>query len=118
MQSLVFSSSHIIYRLATPTLFLFLSVGEMAKAVTILLLLLGAVYLRICCAASLNSSAIDRSSLLAIKKHIDSDILANNWSQQTSFCTWIGVTCSPRHPRVISLELSNMKSETSHSSRP
>ncbi|KAH6775738.1 hypothetical protein C2S52_013299 [Perilla frutescens var. hirtella] len=51
---------------------------------------------------------MDQSSLLAIKKHINSDILAKNWSQQTFFCTWIGVICSRRHPRVISLDLSNM----------
>ncbi|KAH6831756.1 hypothetical protein C2S53_008375 [Perilla frutescens var. hirtella] len=73
-----------------------------------MLLFLGALYLRIFFAASLNSSTTDESSLLAIKKHINSDILAKNWSQETSFCSWIGVICSRRHPRVISLDLSNM----------
>ncbi|KAH6835663.1 hypothetical protein C2S53_010541 [Perilla frutescens var. hirtella] len=72
------------------------------------LVFLGVLYLRICCAASVNSSTVDQSSLLAIKNHISSDILAHNWSQDTSFCSWIGVVCSRMHPRVISLDLSSM----------
>ncbi|KAH6775737.1 hypothetical protein C2S52_013298 [Perilla frutescens var. hirtella] len=43
-----------------------------------------------------------------MKKHINSDILATNWSQDASFCSWIGVICRRRHPRVFSLDLSNM----------
>ncbi|KAK4487016.1 hypothetical protein RD792_006331 [Penstemon davidsonii] len=53
----------------------------------------------------------DEGSLLAIKSHITSDpnnILANNWSVGTDFCTWIGVTCSRRRPRVTVLNLFNM----------
>ncbi|KAL3848773.1 hypothetical protein ACJIZ3_010655 [Penstemon smallii] len=54
--------------------------------------------------------ATDEQSLLAIKAHITdpNKILATNWSQGTSFCTWIGVTCSRRHPRVTALNLFNM----------
>ncbi|KAH6825112.1 hypothetical protein C2S53_018900 [Perilla frutescens var. hirtella] len=79
----------------------------MGKSAT-MLLLLGVLYLRICFSATVNSSTVDESSLLAMKKHIISDILAKNWSQETSFCSWIGVICSRKHPRVISLNLSNM----------
>ncbi|KAM7264388.1 hypothetical protein ACFE04_002071 [Oxalis oulophora] len=52
-----------------------------------------------------------RSSLLAIKDHITSDpfhILVQNWSSDTSFCNWVGVSCGARHLRVIALNLSNM----------
>ncbi|KAL8510902.1 hypothetical protein ACS0TY_017643 [Phlomoides rotata] len=65
-------------------------------------------YLSICSAASLNMSNTDMSSLLALKSGFNSHILANNWSQETSFCTWIGVTCSPSHLRVTGLDLSRM----------
>ncbi|KAL2529058.1 putative LRR receptor-like serine/threonine-protein kinase [Forsythia ovata] len=39
----------------------------------------------------------------AFKSQITSDpnkILAKNWSQGTSFCNWIGITCGTRHQRV------------------
>ncbi|XP_057803778.1 probable LRR receptor-like serine/threonine-protein kinase At3g47570 [Salvia miltiorrhiza] len=35
-------------------------------------------------------------------------LLATNWTNSTSVCTWIGVTCSFRHQRVAALNLSNM----------
>ncbi|KAL8510831.1 hypothetical protein ACS0TY_017589 [Phlomoides rotata] len=60
-------------------------------------------------AASLNMSTNDESSLLALKTTLNSDVLAKNWSDKTSFCTWIGVTCSPRYARVTALNLSNMR---------
>ncbi|KAL3820090.1 hypothetical protein ACJIZ3_005995 [Penstemon smallii] len=71
----------------------------------------------LCLAASpdLNiSSSGDEHSLLAIKAHITFDannILASNWSEGTNFCTWIGITCSRRHPRVTVLNLFNMSLE-------
>ncbi|KAL8510878.1 hypothetical protein ACS0TY_017626 [Phlomoides rotata] len=73
-----------------------------------IVMFLGVVYLRICLAASINRSFIDESSLLALKNQMNSDIFAN-WSQETSFCSWIGVTCSRRRPRVTGLKLSNMQ---------
>lgn len=79
--------------------------------VAAMVLFLGALYLNFLytsASASLNRSIIDESSLLAKKNHINSDILAKNWSQGTSFCTWIGVICSSRHPRVRGLDLSKM----------
>ncbi|KAL3849196.1 hypothetical protein ACJIZ3_011078 [Penstemon smallii] len=58
------------------------------------------------------NSSTDEYSLLAIKSHIitsyPNNILATNWSQGTSFCTWIGITCSRRRPRVTAIDLFNM----------
>ncbi|KAH6761154.1 hypothetical protein C2S51_018103 [Perilla frutescens var. frutescens] len=77
-----------------------------------LLLLLGVFSLRICCvapAASLNKSGVDEFSLLSIKAYINSDILASNWSKETSFCSWTGIMCGKGHPeRVTALNLSSM----------
>ncbi|KAK4484210.1 hypothetical protein RD792_011432 [Penstemon davidsonii] len=53
----------------------------------------------------------DESSLLALKAQITHDpnnILVKNWTQGSSLCTWIGVTCSRRSPRVTGLNLFNM----------
>ncbi|KAL8506469.1 hypothetical protein ACS0TY_017387 [Phlomoides rotata] len=83
----------------------------MAKDQSSFFVLLGVVclYVRLCFAASsLNMSNTDMSSLLALRSGISSHILASNWSQETSFCTWIGVTCGRRHPRVTTLDLSGM----------
>ncbi|KAI3457169.1 hypothetical protein Pfo_013832 [Paulownia fortunei] len=82
----------------------------METKILIQIMLFGVVYTRICLAASFNSTT-DESSLLALKARITSDphgILAKNWSQGTSFCTWFGVTCSHRHQRVTGLDLFRM----------
>ncbi|CAA3015450.1 LRR receptor-like serine/threonine-protein kinase GSO2 isoform X2 [Olea europaea var. sylvestris] len=68
------------------------------------------LYLFMCAIESLNSST-DEYALLAFKFQITSDpnkILAKNWSQGTSFCNWIGVTCDGRYQRVTGLNLANM----------
>ncbi|XP_057799474.1 receptor kinase-like protein Xa21 isoform X1 [Salvia miltiorrhiza] len=57
------------------------------------------------------SLATDQTALLSLKQHITSDpslLLATNWTNSSSVCSWIGVTCSLRHPRVAALNLSNM----------
>ncbi|KAL7102809.1 hypothetical protein ACP275_08G140800 [Erythranthe tilingii] len=53
----------------------------------------------------------DKSALLALKSHITlepDNILAKNWTNTSSVCSWIGVTCGLRHNRVIALDISNM----------
>ncbi|KAL2496298.1 putative LRR receptor-like serine/threonine-protein kinase [Forsythia ovata] len=68
------------------------------------------LYLFFYVVASLNRST-DEYALLAFKSQITYDpnkILAKNWSQGTSFCNWIGITCGTRHRRVRGLNLANM----------
>ncbi|KAJ6812132.1 putative LRR receptor-like serine/threonine-protein kinase [Iris pallida] len=63
-------------------------------------------------AAALDNST-DLSSLLAFKAASTSggdasDInIAANWTTDAPFCTWVGVGCSRRRPRVVSLNLSS-----------
>ncbi|KAL1533743.1 non-specific serine/threonine protein kinase [Salvia divinorum] len=57
---------------------------------------------------SLNS-VTDKHALISFRNSITSDpnaILSTNWSQNTSVCNWIGVSCSLKHGRVSSLNLS------------
>ncbi|KAK4487075.1 hypothetical protein RD792_006390 [Penstemon davidsonii] len=69
------------------------------------------IFVAIAATSPLNSST-DEHSLLAIKSHIiasdPNNTLASNWSTGTDFCTWIGITCSRKHPRVTELDLYNM----------
>ncbi|WCJ30079.1 Receptor kinase-like protein Xa21 [Euphorbia peplus] len=53
----------------------------------------------------------DEDALLALKAHIINDpqnLLASNWSKDTSVCDWIGITCGTRHRRVRGIRLRNM----------
>ncbi|WCJ30085.1 Leucine-rich repeat protein kinase family protein [Euphorbia peplus] len=53
----------------------------------------------------------DEDALLALKAHITNDpqnLLASNWSKDTSVCDWIGITCGTRHRRVRGIRLRNM----------
>ncbi|EYU22113.1 hypothetical protein MIMGU_mgv1a021589mg [Erythranthe guttata] len=53
----------------------------------------------------------DKSALLAPKSHITLDphnILAQNWTNSSSVCSWIGITCGLRHNRVTAVNLSYM----------
>ncbi|KAK2975471.1 hypothetical protein RJ640_028660 [Escallonia rubra] len=54
----------------------------------------------------------DQYALLAFRAHIinldPQPILATNWSSATPVCNWAGVTCSRRHNRVATLNLSYM----------
>ncbi|KAG7963678.1 hypothetical protein I3843_09G130300 [Carya illinoinensis] len=61
--------------------------------------------------ATIPNIATDQSALLVLKFGIshpnpNHNILASNWSTNTSVCNWIGVTCGSRHHRVIALNLS------------
>jgi LRR receptor-like serine/threonine-protein kinase FLS2 len=54
----------------------------------------------------------DQSALIPFKSKLTSGpnqtVLAGNWSTTTSFCNWIGVSCSRRRQRVTALKLSYM----------
>ncbi|XP_047952432.1 probable LRR receptor-like serine/threonine-protein kinase At3g47570 [Salvia hispanica] len=53
----------------------------------------------------------DRSSLIALKSRISldpQDILTKSWNNESSICSWIGVTCDSRHQRVTQLNLTSM----------
>ncbi|PIN26016.1 Serine/threonine protein kinase [Handroanthus impetiginosus] len=56
----------------------------------------------------------DQLALLALKSSISHDpenIISRNWSTSTLVCTWIGISCSSRHQRVTSLNISYMNLE-------
>ncbi|XP_057515020.1 LRR receptor-like serine/threonine-protein kinase EFR [Actinidia eriantha] len=53
----------------------------------------------------------DQYALLAFKARITLDpknILVNNWTSDTSVCSWIGVVCTARHNRVAALNIPDM----------
>ncbi|KAH0776002.1 hypothetical protein KY290_007413 [Solanum tuberosum] len=57
-----------------------------------------------------NSNVTDKEALLAFRNLITSPthFLANNWTNNTSFCSWFGVSCSPKRLRVVTLDLSSL----------
>ncbi|KAF3636163.1 putative LRR receptor-like serine/threonine-protein kinase-like [Capsicum annuum] len=57
------------------------------------------------------SNETDQHALLAFRNVTTSPrhFLANNWTKNTSFCSWLGVTCSSRRQRVVALALPNLK---------
>ncbi|KAJ8564921.1 hypothetical protein K7X08_001381 [Anisodus acutangulus] len=58
-----------------------------------------------------SSNETDQEALLAFQNHITSpsNFLANNWTKNTCFCSWFGVTCSEKRQRVVALALANMQ---------
>ncbi|MCD7452844.1 hypothetical protein HAX54_018285 [Datura stramonium] len=72
-------------------------------------LVISVLVLLLCCMQGHLLAADDQSALLAFKSHITFDpfaVLATNWSEGSSFCNWIGISCSTRHhERVTSLVL-------------
>ncbi|XP_059315640.1 LRR receptor-like serine/threonine-protein kinase EFR [Lycium ferocissimum] len=58
-----------------------------------------------------SSNETDQEALLAFQNLITSPshFLANNWTKNTSFCSWFGVTCSSKSQKVGSLVLPNLQ---------
>ncbi|XP_024195837.2 LRR receptor-like serine/threonine-protein kinase EFR [Rosa chinensis] len=80
-------------------------------------LLYGVLLLQFLCSlhfavSSANSNFTDQSALLAIQSKLTFDptktVLGGNWTTTTSFCNWIGVSCSKQRQRVTALNLSYM----------
>ncbi|XP_057797965.1 LRR receptor-like serine/threonine-protein kinase EFR [Salvia miltiorrhiza] len=83
---------------------------------TLLLLLILFSCVSLSAAHNITQIKSDEYILLAFKSHITldpSNILKNNWTSGTSFCTWIGVTCDSRRSRVTKLNISDMGLEGS-----
>ncbi|KAJ4828174.1 hypothetical protein Tsubulata_025051, partial [Turnera subulata] len=54
---------------------------------------------------------MDQEALLGLKAAITYDphnLLARNWTTNTSFCNWVGITCSNRRERVTELNINGM----------
>ncbi|MFQ6641088.1 hypothetical protein Gotur_014652, partial [Gossypium turneri] len=52
----------------------------------------------------------DQFALFEFKDRIvdPQNVLANNWTNSTSVCKWVGVSCGIIHERVVALNLTNM----------
>ncbi|XP_055802595.1 receptor kinase-like protein Xa21 [Solanum dulcamara] len=58
-----------------------------------------------------SSNETDQQALLAFQNLVTSPshFLAINWTNNTSFCSWFGVTCSSKRQRVVALALPNLQ---------
>ncbi|KAK4720961.1 hypothetical protein R3W88_011194 [Solanum pinnatisectum] len=78
----------------------------MEKHIFLLILLLVIQYYSVA-----SSIETDQQALLLFQNLITSPnhFLANNWTKNTSFCTWFGVIGSPKRQRVVALDLPNLQ---------
>ncbi|KAJ4844103.1 hypothetical protein Tsubulata_026762 [Turnera subulata] len=66
---------------------------------------------KICITTTTRSNVTDQEALPALKAAITYDLqnfLTSNWTTNTSFCNWVGITCSNRRERVRELNISGM----------
>ncbi|XP_049392508.1 probable LRR receptor-like serine/threonine-protein kinase At3g47570 [Solanum stenotomum] len=58
-----------------------------------------------------SSNDTDQEALLSFQNLITSPnhFFANNWTKNTSLCSWFGVTCSSKTQRVVALALPNLQ---------
>ncbi|XP_009786455.1 receptor kinase-like protein Xa21 [Nicotiana sylvestris] len=82
----------------------------MEKHIFLLILLFLVQYYSVFISAA-PSNETDQEALLAFQNLVTSPslFLAKNWTSNTSFCSWFGVTCSSRRQRVVALTLPNLK---------
>ncbi|XP_047268889.1 LRR receptor-like serine/threonine-protein kinase EFR [Capsicum annuum] len=82
----------------------------MERHIILLILLFLVQYCTVSISAA-PSNETDQEALLAFQSLITSPnhFLANNWTKNTSFCSWFGVTCSSKRPRVVALALPNLQ---------
>ncbi|MCD7450578.1 hypothetical protein HAX54_007231 [Datura stramonium] len=82
----------------------------MKKPIFLLILLFVVQYYSISISVA-SSNETDQEALLAFRNLVTSRIhfLANNWTKNTSFCSWFGVTCSSRRQRVVALALPDLQ---------
>ncbi|KAM3234792.1 hypothetical protein P3L10_014828 [Capsicum annuum] len=82
----------------------------MENHIFLLILLFLVQYYSVSGSAS-SSNETDQQALLVFKDLVTSPshFLANNWTKNTSFCSWFGVTCSPKRQRVVPLAFPDMQ---------
>ncbi|KAL5748063.1 hypothetical protein ACOSP7_025099 [Xanthoceras sorbifolium] len=57
---------------------------------------------------TINANETDRLALLSIKSQLHDPLgVTSSWNNSVPLCQWTGVSCGPRHQRVIGLNLRN-----------
>uniref|UniRef100_A0A3Q7I208 Leucine-rich repeat-containing N-terminal plant-type domain-containing protein n=1 Tax=Solanum lycopersicum TaxID=4081 RepID=A0A3Q7I208_SOLLC len=63
------------------------------------------------CISLASSNKTDQQALLAFQNLVTSPshLLVNNWTINTCFCSWFGVTCNSKRQRVVALALPSLQ---------